>query len=119
MFDSEQAKVVEAYVRENIYTDKRTADFALMGTTNYDSGDQILYSFKIAPWDIMRNAHTLFTVNVLIDRQNRILSTGIYDEYGKKIDALTSRIIDLYLERKASRDLRLLPANPIVIIRGY
>lgn len=120
MQDTEQAKLVEKYVRENIYSESRwRVDMALMGTRTYNGGEQVLYSFKVAPWDIARDAYAIFEINVLIDRQNRILSTGIYDERGKKLEVLTSRIVDEYLERKASRDLRVMPQRPPIVIRSF
>jgi hypothetical protein len=120
MFDREQARLVESYVRENIYPDmKRRTDFALMGTRTYNGGEQVLYSFRAAPWDMARSAYTIFEITVLIDRQNRILGTGIYDDRGKKLEVLTSRIVDEYLERKASRDLRIAPERPPIVIRSF
>ncbi len=120
MYDREQAKLVEKYARENVYPQmKRRSDWALMGTRTYSGGEQVLYSFRVAPWDISRDAYTIFEITVLIDRQNRILGTGIYDERGKKLEVLTSRIIEQYLEQKASRDLRVAPERPPIVIRSF
>lgn len=117
----DQLKVVEKYVRENIYKDKRFCDWVQAGTTSFDGGNQVLYKFHIAPWDLVREIFAVFEVTVLVDAENRVLDKAVYDNKGKKLEppVVTDRVVDAYLKRQSDRDLRNNFVNEHVIIRSW
>lgn len=113
-----QQEAVEKYIKENIYKDKRYADWALAGTMPFDGGKQVLYKFHIAPWDIVRSMFVVFEVDVLIDSEGRVLDKAVYDHRMKKLDPplVTDRIVDTYLKQQSDRDMRQKFVNEHVII---
>lgn len=118
--EDERLKAVEKYVFENIYKDKRHRDWGFVGSISFDGGDQVLYKFNVAPWDIVRGIFIIFEIHVLVDRHGQVLDKAVYDNRQKKIEppVLTERIVDVYLKRQADRDMRQNFVNRNVIIRS-
>lgn len=116
----ERVRAVEKYIFENIYKDKRHRDWGFVGTTSFDGGDQVLYRFHVAPWDVVRGIFVIFEICVLVDRNGQVLGKAVYDNRQQKLEPpiLTERIVDEYLKRQADRDVRQNFANQNVIIRS-
>ena len=116
-----QQKLVEKYLFEHIWKDKkgRRRESGLTGTstfTDQKGAIQTLYRYSIAPWDTVRNAYIIFTVNILVDAQDQILDRAVYDARGDKIEPpiVTEAVVDAYLKRTSDYDTRKNNLNPNV-----
>ena len=116
-----QQKLVEKYLFKHIWKDKkgRRKEFGLIGTSTFkekNGAAQTLYRYSVAPWDTVREAYIIFTVNILVDANDTILDKAVYDGRGEKLEPpiVTEKVIDAHLKRTSSYDTRRNNLNPNV-----